>query len=443
MYNNKKNQIIFLNIGLAALSLFFLVFAAGYAILRSKEIPYSEHIQTQSSLPKTSFEKNKDEYDKIAPPFLSLDFRPLSFRIPDLRRKILYFGTNERPDRDPESALLHFSIIGTQRTTSTPSSKPVYLKYQNGKYILSEDNTPTSLWFEASLEGDQAHVSVTMQDEEGNLLDQPEEFSKFTLPKQNRTRSSNAKNWEIGKWRVDGTLLARQRARWYGKDQFLDLYGGDDFQHLLGKERIDFEDEENKNYSVYLGENNVLIWKDGRWKEVQPGPGSLNYPLIHLKKIEGRLMRLEIWSPDGDHNLPLNMIKAAEPWNPKNEEKCFQFAGARTCHQFQVKVDGKRMVLRPDDWILKTKDGWIKLDSLEKVDEFIERKLVGPLLVFDGPVETDEGKVLKGTLFSPSRADMATIEIKVQQKISSSPTLNEEGEEDIELLIEEELDNYQ
>ncbi|MEX1013127.1 MAG: hypothetical protein WD595_04910 [Waddliaceae bacterium] len=443
MYNKKSNQIIFFNLALGLLSLFFLVFATGYAVLREREIPRVENIQNRPTLPKTAFEKNKAEYDKIAPPFLSLDFMPLSLRIPDLRRKILYFGTNERPDSDPQNSLLHFSLIGTNAVTSIPSEEPIYLKYKDGKYIFSEENKPTALWFQAIADSDRVEVAVTMQDEEGNLLDQPGEFSKFTLIKQQRQKPTSGKNWEIGKWRVDGTLLARQRARWYGTDKFLHQYGGDEFDDLLGKERIDFEGDDQKTYSVYLGPSNALIWKGNRWEEVIPGPDSLNYPLIHLKKIEGRLMRLEVWSPSGDQSLPLNIIKAAEPWNPKNEERCFQFAGARSCHQFQIKVDGKRMVLRPDDWLLKTEAGWIKLTSIQAVDDFIERKLIGPLFVFEGPSETDEGKVLKGTLFSPSRAEMAPVEIKIQQKISNSPSLNEYSEEELSSLIEEELDNYQ
>ncbi|MCP5507977.1 MAG: hypothetical protein H7A37_06730 [Chlamydiales bacterium] len=45
---------------------------------------------------------------------------------------------------------------------------------------------------------------------------------------------------ELGKWRVDGTLLARQRARWYGPDMFLKRHGGDEFKDVSGKRRIDF-----------------------------------------------------------------------------------------------------------------------------------------------------------------------------------------------------------
>ena len=76
------------------------------------------------------------------------------------------------------------------------------------------------------------------------ILKEPKEHAEFTLPEKEFARLSSLATWELGKWRVDGTLLARQKSRWYGVDKFIERHGGDEYKDKKGKQRIDFGEGE-------------------------------------------------------------------------------------------------------------------------------------------------------------------------------------------------------
>jgi hypothetical protein len=78
-------------------------------------------------------------------------------------------------------------------------------------------------------------------------------------------------------------------------------------------------------------------------------------------------------------------------------------------------INKERVLLSPHDWMLLTKEGWIKLTTPQEIDDYVDRKLTGPLFVFDA-VESREGKqYLVGTIYNASRTDMQPIEIPLQQ----------------------------
>jgi hypothetical protein len=138
-----------------------------------------------------------------------------------------------------------------------------------------------------------------------------------------------------------------------------------------------------------------------------------------IKKIEERLMNMELWDPEGKGKVSLNLLKSSEPQAPVNIQQKFKFVGARTRSQFVFEIDGDRLLLSPHDWLLLTKDGWIKLQTPEEIDAYVERKTPGPLFVFDSVEKRDDHLLLLGTLFNTSRTDMQPIEIPLQQ---NSPT---------------------
>lgn len=252
-----------------------------------------------------------------------------------------------------------------------------------------------------------------MKSETGEIVHEPEANANFTLPEKEYVRFGGTP-WEIGKNRVDATLLARQKARWYGPDVFLGKHGGKEYADKIGKQRIDFGEGEDV-YSIYVGLNDAIVWGNDRWKVVKPGSDSLGKPLMVVKKIEDRLMTLELWDPDGKGKITLNLLKSSEPQAATHIQQNFKFVGARTRTQFVFEIDGERMLLSPHDWLLSTKEGWVKLQTPEEIDNYVERKTVGPLFVFDGVEKKDDHMSLMGTLFNAARTDMLPIEIPLQQ----------------------------
>jgi len=412
-----KNWINWINISLSVLAVFFLLLSFGIHLLRPSEIPILALPPEKTSLPKGAFELDKDKYDRIGPPLLTLRFSPIALQLPDLRNYLIYYGRNERPDASPEQSMLHFSFLGSKEIASAYPEKPLYLVYDKDqpriKYRFSPGNAPSSLWIEAIPAEKEATVNVAMKNEAGEIIRKPELFSQFKLKEKEFARFG-AEKWVMGKWNVDGTLLARQRAKWFGKDLFLERHGGEEYKELKDKQRIDFGQDEDV-YSVYITLGDTLAWKDDKWIEVKPEMQMERYPLLVIKAIEERLLKMELWDVDGKSKILLNLIKSAESALPQNIAQTFKFVGARTRSQFMFEVNNERMLIGPGDWLLFLNGKWINLKSSADIDNYVERKTIGPLFVID-KINRDEGKqALAGTLFNATRTEMKEIEIPLVQ----------------------------
>jgi hypothetical protein len=409
------------------------VFAALFLWMTGRgEIPSPEVLPKKMDLPKGSFKLSKEAYDKIGDPVLSLKFSPVSMQLPDLRRYLVYYGKNGRPDADPAHPHMFFSFVGNKNPSSVDPGHRLYLWYDRKQtppqYVFSPQNAETPLWLEANATGNEAIVNVGMKDENGNIVKDPQAYAQFTLPEKEFVRYGGTA-WEIGTFRVDGTLMARQKARWYGQDRFLETHGGEEYAKFTGKQRIDFGEGEDA-YSVFVGPGDTMIWKN-RWVVVDPGSDSRGFPLMVIKKVDERLMNLELWDVDGKGKITINVLKSTEAWMPQNLQQSFKFVGARTRTQFVFEINKERMLLSPKDWLLLTDDGWKKLSTPEEIDEFVDRKITGPLFIFDGIQRVEDQQVLTGTVFNSSRTEMQPVELSVQQsgisKTSSSNTKIDES----------------
>lgn len=412
-----KKWLTGINLGLAIAILVFVLLGLLFLFLRPSEIPVSDKPPPKSTLPKRAFVQPKEAYEAVGNGFLSLQFAPMSMQLPDLKKYLLYYGKNGRPDATEENTLLHFSFTGNKAISSVMPGERLYILYDRKlnppQYVFSPGNQETSLWMEATASGNEAQVQVSMKGETGEVIQQPQANAQFTLPEKEFVRFGNA-GWEIGKNRVDATLLARQKARWYGPDAFLARHGGREFEEFVGKQRVDFG-EGDEAYSVYVGLNDSLVWEHNRWNGAKPGPGTLGKPLLVVKKIEDRLMSFELWDPNGKGKIVLNLLKSTEPTLPANLLQSFKFVGARTRTQFLFEINKERMLLSPKDWLLKTAKGWIKLTTPKEIDDYVERKTVGPLFVFDAVDRSDDRLLMQGTLFNSSRTEAQQVEIPLQQ----------------------------
>jgi len=410
-----KRWLEWINYGIASAFALLLLYAFITEWSRPDTINLEEVTVVKTSLPKRSFAQSQEAYDQIGEPILSLEYRPPRMQLPDLKQKLNYYGQNNRPDTSSNSSLLHFNIDGV--TASVPPNEKLYLYYDKeggaGKYRFSTNNMETSLWVEAVPGTKEASVLVGMYDVDGQMVKAPDLNASFKLKEKEFSRFGG-KAWEIGKWRVDGTLLARQRARWYGVDRFLERHGGEEYKEISGKNRIDFNDDDDK-YSVFVGEGSTLIWDGKTWQDVEPGELSRGHPLLYVKKIDERLMNLELWDSEGKKKMALNLLKSMESWMPQNLQQEFKFLGARTRSQFVFEVDDEKMLLSPHDWLLLTDDGWVKLNTLDEIDDYVDLREKGTLFVFDGITRIGDQQVLKGEMFNPTRTKVHDIELPVQK----------------------------
>ncbi len=428
-----KQWLKWINFGIIGLAAFLLVCALSITISRPSEIVATDLATIKKTPPVSSFAMSKQACDAIGKAALDLKFTPVTLQIPDLKNHLLYYGKNGRPDAPTDNPVLHFAIaVNPTVAASVNDGGKLYLLYDKKKippqYVFSSNNEVTPLWIEPTVQGSEAIVKVNIRNENGELMNEPEVNSVIRLPEK-ENRANAGKPWDIGKQRVDGSLLARQKARWMGPDVFLEKHGGPEYKELQSKQRLDFADEENP-YSVYVGINDSLVWDKDRWIVAQPGANTLNMPLMIVKKIEERLMNFELWDIGGKSKVILNLVKSNEPWTQAAVEGKFKFLGARTKSQYIFEVDGKRILLSPKDWLLQTPLGWKKLITAKDIDDFVERKTVGILFICDG-LERKEGKqVLKGNFFNSARTEIHPIDLPVQQGFGQKAIVAKKGGKD-------------
>lgn len=388
------------------------------------EKPPLEHILPSYFLP-----LKDEDYETIGPPLFQTRFTPITLQLPDLRAILFYYGINSRPDAKNDAIALQFGVGPAGGLTSAPNTlasiapdTPLYLVYDRtqgaGKYLFSPNNQPTSLWILAEPQDNSSKVNVILQDEEGKHIQDPPARAEFTLPQKELSRSGPS-NWFLGTLRVDGTLLARQKARWYGQDLFINDHGGSEYRNVVGKERIEFGEGQDR-YFVYLGPDSCLIWKDQHWQPALSVTDSTSYPLLCVKKIEERLLRLELWDVDGKARMPLTLLRSTESWNPTQTQKEFVFVSPRTLSQYIFNIRKERVILRVHDWFLLTKEGWKKLVTPSQIDAYVDGNDPGILFIFEGPKDHAGVRVLSGILYNLTRSVKTEVEYPLEHGAKSA-----------------------
>lgn len=409
------------------------VLALTYFWIRPSSIVQAPLQANLQVLPRSFFAQHESAYNLSDKTILSLQYTAPKLKIPDLRTFIVFQGKNARPDADPSTQKLHFTLAGMKEAFALAPNEKVFLIYDkklpSNKYRLATPNEEAVLWFTASAEGAEAEVKVSMLDQDGLEIVE-DERSHFSLVAKEGLRPTGS--WELGKWRVDATLLARQKAKWVGQDKFFERYGGEEFESQAERQRIDFNDGETP-YAIYAKAGDCFIWQDEHWKPVNPDHSTQTCPLLVVKKVDERIMMLELWDVEGRAKMGMNLIKATETFAAKPLTEEFRFIGARTKTKVLFEVQKDRMILKPNDWLILTDNGWKKLSTPEEIDSYVERKTVGPLFIFEGLAREDERQVLKGTLVTPNRAELHDVEIAISmpsnRKEPEVPAHNEPHED--------------
>lgn len=412
----QRKVINYLNISILALSLLFAMGAAFLWLLRPGEIHETEPKEVKVQAPPHAFTLTPDAYDSIKEPVFSLFFEAPKIKLPDLKNILVYYGKNGRPDAEKGKETLHFSILGGKDTSSLSPGERLYLTYSKrpdgAKYGFSPGNAPTGFWIEAYPKMQEAEIFVHLLDIDGNPVKGSDNLANFYLPEKEFARNA-VSGWELGKWRVDATLLARQKAKWVGMDKFLEEHGGDEYREVMGRQRIDFGEGDDV-YSLFVRAGDSLVWAQDHWKVVEPGLASMNQPLLVVKRVDERLMNFELWDAQGKGKVVLNLLRSQDHYAEQDFDKVFKFVGARTRSQYVFEIDNERMFLRPHDWLLLTEGGWRKLSTPKEIDDYVDRKLTGTLFVFDSIGKKEEKQVIKGTVYNQMRTESYPVELATQ-----------------------------
>lgn len=397
---------------------FFLFFmgAAAFLFLSLKDVtlPHSE-TEVHRKLPKSAFEFARENYINFIPDAFHLNYMAPCLHFPDLKGALVYYGQNGRPDVALETPKLFFGMQGGKSVISASYGQKIYLRFDKTatgscKYIFSPNNEPTLVWFTATPEGKEAKLVLEMEPADGILIASDDANRYFSLPEKEFIRAASHGTWEIGSWRVDGSLLVRQKARWIGPDRFLERHGGEDFPDFIDKHRIDFGEGEEA-YFTYVKRGDCLIWDANRWKPYDGKENSQDKPLLVVKKIDEKVMSLEVWDVEGKGKVTLSLVKSPDTFRHDQIMRDFRFVGARTKSQVVFQIEDERLVVKPNDWLLHTKEGWKKLSTPSEIDEYVDRKLVGTLFIFQEIARRDEKPILVGSIYNPNRTELHEIEV--------------------------------
>ena len=394
--------------------------------------------QKKPSLPRSFSEANA--FDAInTSSFLSLEPIPLKPRLPDLRGQLVYYGSNHRPDTEDQSAKVQIGFRGDQNQFFVLIGTKVYIKKDPkpplGRWILSPDNATTSTWIEVQPKNiREAQINVYTSDVDGRIIRDPIELSSFALPQMRTIQNPvNVASWEIGGYRVDNSLLARQRAQWFGKDAILEEMG-DEGSDLQSKERVTFTKQDSSTYSCLVAKGDALAFYADEWHNVILGPESRNKPLLLLQEIDDRAMHFDLWDPEGKNRLQLQLHKSQAP-RFVAEKLPIKLVGARSKRDWIAEIAGKRTLLRVDDWILFQNNGsWLKIQDVDTLDAFINGRLKGVLIVLEEPKKELAEPALNGIIFDETRTQKAPLKISLftswQGKKASKAKQEEDNEEE-------------
>ncbi|AAP05688.1 hypothetical protein [Chlamydia caviae] len=358
----------------------------------------------------------------------ALESPELRERLPDLRQELVFLGSNKRPDACGGKFFLEFATSKDSYVASV--NEKVYVKVlsspEGGVFTFSPKGEPTDLWLECrplSMDN-RIEVKVRLKGVNGELVTSPRERETLFLT----SPAKGLESWEIGGIRVDASFPVKQKIRRIGSDKFLLMHGGADYADKAVKERVDFVSLSDENYSRYLAVGDVLLWDGDRWQTCGEFRGeSSQAPLLEVKKIDEKVMVIELWNVGGTSHQSMSLVKGmSSPIEIAEIVKEFEFVGMRSWSRPIIQAGGQRMILSPDDWVVYTGKTWEKISRKEQLEDYLSGKTQGPLLVFDKLEKDSREFVVRAHVFNAQRTLVETVTLPLKQGFDSGAASTKE-----------------
>ncbi|WP_108896867.1 hypothetical protein [Chlamydia serpentis] len=352
----------------------------------------------------------------------ALDFPDLEERLPDLRKELMFLGSNDRPDAFGGKFALQLG--SSQERYIAALKERVYLNVSASSrgpvYSFSPKGVPTPLWiecFSVDMNG-RLEVRVRLQGLNQHLISKPRDYEILFL----NPPATKLDCWEIGGIRVDASFPVKQKIRRIGADKFLFMHGGSEYADKATKERVDFVSAEEENYSRYLAVGDILLWDGNFWQTCGEFQGvSAEVPLFEVKRIDDKVMIADLWNVGGTQRQTISLVKGLpSPIEVSEVIREVEFIGMRSWSKPIIIAGGQRLILSPDDWILRTATGWEKLARSDQIENYVSGKVSGPLLVFEKLEKDFRGFVLRGHMFNAQRTLVETISLPLKQGFEPS-----------------------
>lgn len=205
-------------------------------------------------------------------------------------------------------------------------------------------------------------------------------------------------------------------AKWWGQDLFAEQFG---LQPVL--QRIEIGPDAKL---LQLTANDWLIFKDGNWI-IDSTADKTSLPIAHIRGWDWQGLEIEGWENSCHLRFKIPFLQSFS-LKTKGEE-LFSQLRVRSEKQVSCIIDKQCLIMRLDDWALKTNHRWKILRKKEEKDAFLAGHMIGELFVLERIDSKGAIKSISGRLFSPKRSQATQIEFtqapKANQSSQSNPNM--------------------
>lgn len=323
-----------------------------------------------------------------------------------LRRQLAYCGPCDRPGSHGETLWLYLKESEQPRVVRV--GEALWLDFDPALETLR------ARWSEPSCCSLRAEVVAIQSDRITMQVAKRSELQSFFPIELPIDRSPRERAWEIGSHLVDGRLLMKMEARWFGPDQLLTelLSASEPAQHL----QFGFG---ARAYALPLEMGGVLYWSEGRWHRGY----AAECPLLRLESCDAGKLNLTVWDASGFHRSDLSLTKLFSPADLNSISSQIKFKGLRGQKRAQITLGAQTLVARQGDWLVKKQEGWSLLSTDETRRHWLLNNGAGEVVSIQA-IERRKGRPrLIAKIYNASHVESVTAELALTLPPVSAPNL--------------------
>ncbi len=374
----------------------------------------SNGFETQGSMSLHKGGKALFPYETIGSGALALHPRYAFGWVSRLAEELALIAYNSRPDIDPAQVKILVSLKNGKEQLTLPNGRSLYLKEsEKGKGLLSSE-VATALWIKPILLDNGAVLVeagrklVSKEGKEG------EEKGQFIISQQGGVPAS----YNPGKQEYVSQLKA---ARGFTHDLLIQKYGGREYSPWKDKSVLELSSG-SSTYGFFVTPGDYMIYDEGEWRVAHREGLKNDCPIAYIRAISGKSIDIEMWDEMGFCPLQLNVEMDRQARLQLKAEAMPSKVRLRSGTQVSCALGKRRVIIRQGDWLLKTQTGWRNLRRNEEIELYLNHRLKGELLIFDG-IEQEQGcPVMKGNLFDETRTQVTPFALPIDSDKSQGKT---------------------
>lgn len=202
-------------------------------------------------------------------------------------------------------------------------------------------------------------------------------------------------------------------SKYWTKDVLYEQYGGQKFISHTRSGKLEIPSDHRSLF--YLVSEGDLFFFDGEnWKRSSS-------PLIDEKRIRAQVktvgeeeMVLQVWDENGLVNTTIRI--EPQPLSPFEikEDVELRAAKLRGLNKVSCLLGKKRLLLKKGDWVLKTARSWRVLRTAQDIQDCLDHKIRGILLIVDDLEVKGDKVLLVGHIFNEMRTEMQDMIVNVE-----------------------------